>query len=238
MSRTPVMAALLAIACQVPLGANELLFHLAGDATKPASAAGRPLPLAEKTVQIVDGKSGSALRFAKGGLLRFATEGNLDRRRGTVCMWVKSNWDAEEPGNHAFFADDRDFKPGNNSMLLWEWHTGMIRFDVRDAKDHYLVHSARTWKKGEWRHIAAAWDCEVGTWLFVDGMLAATKRFTWQPKESEYFQFGVQGQRGWQADAVLNDIRVYGQPLTAAQVRRAMGGEEARQHPLPRPRVA
>ena len=226
MLRTRMIALLLIVLCQAPLRAGELLFHLTGDATKPALASGRPTPLTQKNVQTVEGKVGSALRFAKGSLLRFAAAGNLDRRRGTVCMWVRSNWDAEERSNHTFFADDRDFRPGNNSMLLWEWHTGMIRFDVRDEKDHYLVHNAKAWKKGEWRHVAAAWDCEVGTWLFVDGALVAIKKFTWQPKESQHFQFGVQGQRGWQADAVLDDIRIYGQPLTAAQVRRVMGGKK------------
>jgi hypothetical protein len=30
--------------------------------------------------------------------------------------------------SHAFFVDDREFKAGNNSLALWQWHTGHLRF--------------------------------------------------------------------------------------------------------------
>ena len=204
---------------------DELLFHLPCDkAAVAAVAAGKRL--AQTDLTQVDGKYGKATRFGKAGVLRYATMGNLDRRRGTVCMWVRPNWDAEESTSHALFADGRDFKPANNSLLLWEWHTGLMRFDVRDPKDTYLVCSMREWRRGQWRHVAAAWDCAVGSWLFVDGDLVATKKFTWEPKESETFQFGARQGRAWPADADFDDIRIYGQSLTVGQVRRAMAGRK------------
>ncbi|MEW6358103.1 MAG: LamG domain-containing protein [Planctomycetota bacterium] len=212
------------------LWADELLFQLSGDdQAKPSFAAGSAEPLEQKDVLPVEGRHGKALRFGQGSLLRFAAKGNLNRQCGTVCLWVRPNWDAEEQSNHAFFVDDRQFKTGNNSLTLWEWHTGQLRFDVRDEKDNYLTGSVKAWKKGEWRHVAAAWDCRVGSWLFLDGDMVASKKFTWTPQEGEFFQFGADRGGGWASDADLGDIRIYDCPLTTDQVRRAMTGR-----PIPR----
>jgi hypothetical protein len=92
------------------LFADELLFHLTCDETVDA--------LEQKNIELVEGKFGKAMRFGKDSVIRFASKGNLDRRKGTVCMWVKPNWEAEEKTSHAFFVDDREFKSGNNSLTL------------------------------------------------------------------------------------------------------------------------
>lgn len=223
----PAVLALCVVCIGQGLQAGDLLFRISGeDGAKAACPSGPAAPMEEKGVTTVDGKFGKALQFGKDAILRFASKGNLDRSKGTVCLWIKPNWVAEEPSNHALFSDDREFKTGNNSLTLWEWHTGQMRFDARDEKDNYLSQSVSSWKAGEWHHVAAAWDCGVGSWLFVDGDLAASKKFIWTPKESESFQFGSARGGAWPTDAVLDDIRIYDCPLTVGQVQRVMQGQD------------
>ena len=193
--------------------AGEWLFRLSGDEPTPGAAQ-------------VAGRYGRGLGLTAKTPLTFPAEGRVDRRRGTVCLWVRPHWDAEATTSHVFFADDRDFKPGNNSLLLWEWHTGLLRFDVRDAKDQYLVHSVKTWRRGEWRHVAAAWDCEVGTRLYLGGDLVASKAIQWEPKPSKAFLVGGKPGRPWPADADVDDLRIYGFALNVGQVQRVMEGRE------------
>ena len=218
MNRVLVMVAMMLGVCRCG-AAGELLFQLSGD--RPSD----PEALERRDVESTPGRQGQALRIGKQGVLQFSSDGRLDRRQGTVCLWVRPHWDAETTDSHALFADDREFKAGNNSLLLWEWHTGILRFDVRDEQDHYLTYNVKTWRKGQWRHVAATWDCQVGTRLFVDGRLVATKRFPWVPKPSEAFRFGSKTGRAWPADADIDDARIYSLPLCAAQIERAMQGK-------------
>ncbi len=199
---------------------GRLLFQL------PRGEEISPKPLRQQNAQLVQGRNGKALRFGDASLLEFPTEGNLDRARGTVCLWLKLNWDAAEPSSHALFSDDRKFEKGNNSLTLWEWHVGLLRFDVRDDSDQYLTADVKGWVKGEWHHVAAAWDCQAGSFLFVDGDLKASKRFTWAPKPSQTFQFGCARGGQWPADADIEDVRIYNCVLTPGQVRHVMSGSK------------
>ena len=70
--------------------ADKLLFRFPGEELVKAEE--------QKDVELINGKHGKAIRCGKDSLLRFASEGRLDRRRGTVCMWVRPDWDAAEVG--------------------------------------------------------------------------------------------------------------------------------------------
>jgi hypothetical protein len=92
-------------------GQDKLLLQI------PRDGKIEPKPLEERDFRIVEGK---AIQFGPAGILRFGGEGLLDRARGTVCMWIKPDWNAAEESSHALFSDDRKFETGNNSLTLWE----------------------------------------------------------------------------------------------------------------------
>ncbi len=173
---------------------------------------------------LVAGKIGKAVVPPAAGI-RVAAAGRLDKRRGTLCLWIQPRWDGSKYVNHGFLADEIDFsRIGGNNLYLWHWCVGQLRFDVRDPKDRCVTFGVKHWKAGEWHHVAAAWDCTRGLWLFADGRLVAHRKATWEPRQAAHFRVGANWAGRAPADAALDDLRIYNRVLDAAQVARVMQG--------------
>jgi len=204
-----------------------MLLHVTFEkGTAATFAAGNPEAKGGQGAALVDGKYGKAVRLAPGSPLAYDAEKNLDKRRGTVCMWIRPTWAGNEYRNHGLFRDDLPFKTGENGFYLWHWCVGTLRFDVRDQGDNYLTSDIKGWKAGEWHHIAATWDCKEGTRLFADGMLLTTKNFSYEPKPATKITVGSNLDGADPGLADIDDVRIYNYPLTAAQIRRVMSGRE------------
>ncbi len=174
---------------------------------------------------LVDGKWAGAVAPPSGGI-RIASSGRLDKRRGTLCFWLKPNFDGQQAISHGLLADELEFnRIGGNNLYLWHWSTGALRFDVRDPKDSYVTFDVRSWKAGQWHHVAAAWDASDGLWLFVDGALVARRKAAWEPKTASHFRIGSDSAGGTPADAAFDDLRIYDRVLDAGQIARVMQGE-------------
>ncbi|NOY80912.1 MAG: LamG domain-containing protein [Kiritimatiellaeota bacterium] len=199
---------------------SPLLLHLPFDRNKlgPTVGGGPATLSAPRSVQFVPGKIGRALRAGTGWTLRLPQPGRLDKRAGALCLWVRPTWDGNDGRNHIFFQDDLPFSPpGKGAFRLWQWSLGALRFDVRDAGDHYVVsRRSADWRAGEWHHIAATWDASSGTTLYVDGDALATRRFSFTPRPGKQLIFG--------GDGDVDDIRIYNRVLNSAQIRRVMQG--------------
>jgi len=201
---------------------EKMLFHLPLDGdVKPLVARGGAEPTVTGKVEFVEGRFGKALRVTGEALLAFPADGNLDKRMGTVCVWVRPHWNGNDGKNHLFLYDDRPFKTGENSIRFWKWSVGTLRFDVRDAGDNYLTSRVESWKAGNWYHIAASWDSERGTRLFINGERVAQKNFSFEPKPSKTFFIGAQGGAG-SPDAGIDDLRIYPLALDSFQIKRVM----------------
>lgn len=206
--------------------AEPLRFHVPFEGTAaPVVARGAATVGGAEEVAFVAGRRGQGVRVERTPLV-YSVRENLDKHRGTICLWIQPLWNGDDGKNHGFLADDLPFNQlGANNLYLWKWSTGVLRFDVRDASDHYLTTAATSWRAGEWHHVAAAWDCAVGTWLFVDGELRAARRFTWEPRTSNSFRLGSNWNGQHPAQGVFDDLRIYECPLTAEQVQVVMRGE-------------
>ena len=199
----------------------KLLFYAPFDGDfQPQVAAEKAAPTVRGTIPFQAGKFGQAALLAKPNSLSYAETGNLDKAQGTICMWVCPGWSgSKDTENRAFLVDDQPDDLGNNRIRLWRHTYGDLRFDVRDPGGHYIVTSAAHWKAGEWHHIAATWDHEVGTSLFMDGKVQAARTFIWEPKAGKNITIGS----GWAgADALIDEVRIYNQPLTPGQIQRVM----------------
>lgn len=171
----------------------------------------------------VEGKFGRALDLGTGQRVMLRTEGNIDRARGTVCMWIKPHWAGDLYQNHVFLQDDLPFETGANCLRLWHWCVGLARFDVRDEGDRYITSPVKSWRAEEWHHLAATWDTSQGTGLYIDGHKAAARQFEYQSKPSPRLILGGIP-TGDDALATLDDLRIYDRPLTPDQVRRVASG--------------
>ena len=210
----------------------ELLFHLPFDGTAEAAVArGEKKPRESRNLEFVPGLSGQALRSTKkaGTLLRYALPGNLLPERGTIALWIKPEWQQEEikAADHRFWytflsADRPTPRSGSGAVWLWGWGS-TLRGDTSDLKDSYVT-SAKPLRNGIWQHVAFTWD-ESGADLYIDGKRASHKadgdsplkfrdrirRYRPLPIDS-FFVGGHQNQE--QADALLDDLRIYSAPLS------------------------
>lgn len=223
----------------------ELLFHLPFDGTAEAAVAGgEKMPQESRNLEFVPGLSGQALRSTKktGTLLRYALPDNLLPERGTVALWVKPEWRQEEnkagdPRHwHTFFSANRPTRRlGSGAIWFWGWGN-TLRGDTSDLKDSYVT-SAASLQNGIWQHIAFTWD-ETGADLYIDGKKVSSKadgdsplkfrdrirRYQRVPIDS-FFVGGHQNQE--QADALLDDLRIYSAPLSEQAIQDLVAAHRA-----------
>jgi len=179
-------------------------------------------------LSLVDGKIGKAVLPPATGI-RLPTAGRLDKRQGTICLWVQPKWDGSKPANHGFVADEIDFnRTGDNNLYLWHWSTGSVRFDVRDPNGTHVTFDVKDWRANQWHHLAAAWDCNRGVWLFVDGRPVAHREATWKPHDASHFRIGSNFNGSSPANSAIDDFRIYNRVLDADLVALVM-----KDQPLP-----
>ena len=125
-------------------GEPRLLFHATfdGDAAVAARAAGEAEPVDAANLEWTDGVRGRAVRLSRaaGGLLSYATAGNVAAERGTVSLWARAEWpdDAGKTVYRALFSHRRvpSGRPGTHALMLW-WHGQALRGDVSDDGDSW-----------------------------------------------------------------------------------------------------
>jgi len=199
--------------------ASILLLHLSFDGRLELARGSGPVSLTPQGPPVfVTGKLGKALKLDDNQRVALPQSGNLNKARGTLCFWVRPDWNGDDGRNHILFEDDIPFTPpGNGCFRLWQWSVGLLRFDTRDSGDHYLTSRVSAqWRAGEWHHAAVCWDCESGATLYVDGRPVATRSYTFTPKPGRRLFFN--------GPAVLDDVRVYAVPLAVDHVARIMSG--------------
>ena len=245
MKRTLLLATLLAAAALNlhAQGGDALLFHLSGDKGTTADyAAGSPAPTFVSRVTVIpDGRIGKGIRCELGQRLAYKAPGNIYAERGTLAFW----WRAHEPfGTTEFPLFRVGFADHSSWDMCWlriDWNGhGFDAF----VTDNNLVRvrvstNSRKPAADEWTHIALSWDEKSGIRLYLNGVKAA-QRDTAVVLNTGLDQFGphsriispyqVQSAYNMQRGGDIDEVRIYGQALSDAQVAALAGG---RTNPVP-----
>lgn len=211
----------------------ETFFYVNFDEGFEASeAAGEKSPTNANHPTIVPGISGKAAKFAEGQVLRYLEEGNLRKECGAISAWVQTPVDGNNaPGWLHIFREDGPQGAGHNALWLWLYPEHGLRWDPRDPDDSYtIVPTTANWKRDEWHHVIACWDCRRGTRIYVDGRMVSLggggdgdKSFipvTWTPIEHPAFFIGarsVEGHRAWLG--AIDEFKIFSRPLTLMEAR-------------------
>lgn len=217
---------------------TQLIFYCPFDgSSKAVVAEGEANPQHENGLAYQPGLFGQAVAMSEKMKLRYAEPGNLNKKRGTISLWFKPNWNSNVLDNetrHVLFQEGPAPSHRAGSSQLWLWSIGtQIRFDVADPEDRYASSSIAGWQAGEWHHVAVTWDCERGTDFYIDGQPIhgrngghAAKlflrdqnitRFSWTPENFPYFEIG--GNEGHRtADGLIDELRIYDAPLTSEAI--------------------
>ena len=241
----------------VPLYAQpELLFHAPFDGTATASVAkGGGDPLVAEGLAFAPGRDGQAVRLtaAAKSRLAYADLGNVSHASGTVALWIRAEWpEARTERPYRVMLSNRSQTPadrrGSHALQLW-WNDRTMRADVSDDRDKYLAAGGSQMLDGRWHHVAWTWD-GVEMRLYGDGRplgalsdssspmrhaldLAEKKGFSFS-KERAFDRFFV-GSRdsGDQFDGLVDDLRVYSEPLDPDEIVRLANAHGAVEVRLP-----
>ncbi len=145
------------------------LFHFDDSLSSTTGSA----PLQSSGVAFVQGKWGSALSVGKGGILKYAVNGNLDMRDGTIEMWVSPEVDGADPVytkyNHAlvwyqsasseqFLVSEATFAGFYGGTVVQKKFAGAGGGNIKD------------WKTGTWHHVAFTYSAKAARQRFyIDG---------------------------------------------------------------------
>lgn len=188
-------------------------------------AAGPVSAIIEGQPKLVEGKFGKALLSGPGtGYLSFPTAGIVSPIRGTVEMWVcPLDWDGTEEKFHVFF-DAR----GQGALYLYKYYQGgLLMLSCSRLEGPYLSASAdiKSWKPGEWHHIAGAWrpgkQC-----VYLDGKRIATVRPSLPGALDATFRIG---DHPWHIErttsSLIDRVRIYDRFLTEEEIAAHYRGE-------------
>ncbi len=193
------------------------------------------------TATFQPGRFGQALLVGEGVCRVGYPNAVLWPRNGTITLWVQPvNWQPSDARMHIF----AEIGSGDGAwLLLYKYYQNamlLLRPQDEARRASYPRTPPLTWTAGEWHHLAGTWR-EGRLALYVDGELSDTEEETWLPEAvAGPLWLGDGGMGGDHAPVgcrtLLDEVRVYGVPLTASDIRAlaAVGGIEVRSEPAAR----
>ncbi|HEY3329360.1 MAG TPA: LamG-like jellyroll fold domain-containing protein [Capsulimonadaceae bacterium] len=156
---------------------------------------------------------------------------NFDRKAGTISLWMKPTWSVSDPTNSFRTLAGTDnfqvcIQPSKNVMFFmtgtskpqvgYQWDYGNADYNV-----------AKSWKAGEWRHVAITWDSSTGAKaMYMDGKVVAsnvTDLIRTDPiVDAVTFTLGREN-----APGDYDEVAFWTRPLTATEIAQLHDNPEA-----------
>ena len=151
---------------------------------------------------------------------------------GTIDFWYQDK-EAWRSGDRMLFDASKAVNAQGNFFFLDLLNSGrlLFGFDDNQGNDFYIWSSRLLFGKKTWVHIAVTWDLAAGKMaIYVDGslaktgstpgssgVLAALNTLYLGDNRSRFISRGT-GATGNSADGVIDEVRIYRQVLTQAQI--------------------
>lgn len=182
-------------------------------------------------VNIVSGKQGNGISLKDAGsFLSFPAANHINfQKAGTIDFWVKPNWNGSDiTWNKYFF----DAEKNNNIISVYRYQTGANENRLEGmfappGEQGYRgagrADVVKNWKAGEWHNIKIYWDFTLTDKgkqylaISIDGKYPDITRW-WMggPTFTELpdsFFIGSSAAKDQQADAVIDELKIYDQSL-------------------------
>jgi hypothetical protein len=158
------------------------------------------------TPNLVEGKFSQAVEFTGGACIEYSYP-ILDKRSGSIELWLKPNWNAWELDQEKYIAFF------DNEMNLSVTADGKLRLhlynNVPEDKTGLDLFSeqALPWVAGQWHHIQATWGKDRGAALFFDGQeVARTKTYAVAKVWAGTLSVGNNDDYNSAIDGVIDDL--------------------------------
>jgi hypothetical protein len=146
--------------------------------------------------------------------------------RGTIALWVRPGFDpGADEGERVVF----DFMREAGNSLIDGYEIAMVA-----SKDTLWAQGAITermiipspLKKGQWTHLALAWDCQTGSVLYVDGKRVAERKNKFEPTPLSWWPGRVGAFTPWGGFPFKGDVdelHLYDRMLGDDEIAATMG---------------
>jgi sugar lactone lactonase YvrE len=153
----------------------------------------------------VQGRYGEGVLVDDSDTLTYATPGNLNRTAGAIEFWVQPTR-AEAGGEIHVFFEINYMDTGIQIVRHGGGNLHFLIFTPTSLTDIYAP--TGHWRSGEWHHVAATWQDNRMN-LYVDGLDQASSHSASPPETlGEIFNVGSAPGGIWQANAVLDELRI------------------------------
>ncbi|MBO7622096.1 MAG: LamG domain-containing protein, partial [Victivallales bacterium] len=232
------------------------------DTTKAEFANCNPNPIQSDHLSFESGILGKALRStrAMNSVLAYESSGNIRRNAGAISLWVNPQWNQNmdnpyDSKNYHCFVSHNHPKKRYGSGAIWFWSFGdRLRWDTSDLFDSYSV-APEAFMPNRWYHLVMNWD-EDGSTAYINGKPAMSglrgdgnsplkiskggrklHLVLKEPELEKLFVGCLQGVFGdnSQADALLDDLRIYSAPLSEVEIQQLAAAVPTFQATIPHP---
>jgi len=168
---------------------------------------------AADATEFVPGVSGQGVHIDASDWLTYPLKGNISLAAGTIEFWVRMDAEGDVGEIHDLFEFDG---PGGGIQIV-KHGAGNLHLVMRDATNLTDMHAeAGDWRAGDWHHVAVTWE-KPRIALFVDGSLEAGSDAGTPPVcLAETLYVGSSPRSDWQADAVIDELRISDVPRYGA----------------------
>lgn len=190
-----------------------LLLHLPFDGTPDAMVAKADgTATVTGTPEYEDTPNGKGIRVTDGISLSYLPEGNIDLAQGRLHIRFKPDWEGAEDKTRFLLT----VRPARGFVYFGKLDDGRLLMNMFDAKDeqHYPWTLIRTVEADTWHEAVVTWDTAKGVMtLFWDGQKAAEHRGDpWQMAPLDNSLSHCRLVIPPEAHAVIDDIKIWGQP--------------------------
>lgn len=178
-------------------------------------------PLLSYTYQGRFGYPGDhAASFNSGGeVVVYPLNNRVTAAKGTIEMWVRSDWGGMSQGERVFFA----ISPVNGVRLMARkvpiGFSSQLEFGFFEgtASAKTVTANIGDWEKDDWRNLAFVWDNTQGAnsylKIFVDGKLKDTRSGSWRFPLGPTFYLGSQDDDLQKLIGAIDELRISDLPL-------------------------
>ncbi|MGK0188085.1 MAG: hypothetical protein ACI9R3_003877 [Verrucomicrobiales bacterium] len=169
--------------------------------------------------------TGTSVLFEGAGLIQYDWEEALNPESFTLMGWAKSNGGAG--GFQSMVTSRNDLTPDSEGYVIYDADDGNWQYWSGNGLDdgNWQTVAGPAVETGQWQHVAIAYDNSTEQKrLYVNGELVATANNRIEPNTTTPFNVGA-GQDfgdGFFFDGNIDDIGLYDEPLSAAEITHMM----------------
>ncbi len=234
--RLCAVLALATIAIPAPAveDSDVLFFAPFEDVMDAAVARGEPSATVTGEPQLVAGVRGRAVLVDAASMLSYAFEGSVVPDEGTVMMWFRPDWPADDGEFHFLFhaTTGNDRGKALNALYVYKYgRWGRLMFYTSNGEKtgpqqgrSLAYKNDMSWEPGTWHHIAATWSSTLQNtemYLYFDGeRIAACGGQVFVPDQApETFELGEEGV----SSTAFDDVLVFSRPLLEREIQEIYG---------------